>query len=74
MDISTTTVKYCLENANVKDEGLKNRVANTYKFSKHDSSKFILLLQKGTYSCKYMDDWEKLNKRHYQRKEKFTVT
>ena len=38
------------------DEKLKNRFANTYKFSKRDINKFILFLQKGVYPYKYMDD------------------
>ena len=29
------------------DENVKERFANTYKFSDHDVNKFILLLQKG---------------------------
>ena len=29
-----------------------------YKFSDHDIDKFILLLQKGLYLYKYMDDWK----------------
>ena len=31
------------------DENLKTRFANTYKFSNHDTSKLILLLQVGVY-------------------------
>ena len=38
------------------DEKLKERFFNTYKFSNHDNNKFILLLQKGVYPYKYMDD------------------
>ena len=49
-------------------EKLKERVLNTYKFSNHDNSKFILLLQKVVYPFEYIGmimidyDWEKFNK------------
>ena len=41
------------------DEKLKERFLNTYKFSSHDSDKFILLLPRSVYSYEYMDDGEK---------------
>ena len=37
------------------------RSSNTYKYSNHDNNNFILLLQKGVYLYKYLDDWEKFN-------------
>ena len=40
-------------------EKLKELFFNTYKLSDHGINKFILLLQKGVYPYKYMDDWEK---------------
>ena len=40
---------------------LKEGFFKTYKSSIHYSNKFILLLRKGIYSDKYMDDWEKFN-------------
>ena len=43
------------------DEILKERFFNTYKFSNHDSNKFILLLWKGVNLYKYMDAWEYFN-------------
>ena len=51
------------------DEKLKERFFNTYKFSNHDNKKFILLLQKGAYLLKYMDDWEKFNETSLPEKE-----
>ena len=39
----------------------KNCFANTFKFSSHDTNKFILLLRRGFYLYEYMDDWEKFN-------------
>ena len=44
------------------DEKLKGRFFNTYKFSKHNSNKFVLLLQKTVYLYQYKGDWEKFNK------------
>ena len=43
------------------DKKLKEQFFNTYKFSNHDSNRFILLLQKSVYVYEYMDDWEKFN-------------
>ena len=43
------------------DEKLKERFLNANKYSNHDNNKFILLLQKGVYPHKYMDDWIKFN-------------
>ena len=50
---------------------LKERFFNTYKCSDHDNNKFILLLQKGVYPYKYMDDWGKLNETSLPEKEDF---
>ena len=47
------------------DEKLKERYFNTQKFSNHDNNKFILLLGKGIYLYKYMDEWEKFNEDFY---------
>ena len=41
---------------------IKKRFFNTYKFSSHDTNKFILLLQKGVHPYEHIDDWEKSNK------------
>ena len=38
----------------------KRSFFNIYKFTNHDINKFILLLSKGVYPYKYMDDWENL--------------
>ena len=40
---------------------LKEQFFDTYKFSNHDSNRFILLLQKSVYVYEYMDDWEEFN-------------
>ena len=42
---------------------------NAFKFSKHDTNTFILLLSKEIYSYKYMDDWEKINKEALREKK-----
>ena len=44
---------------------------NTYKSSKHDNNKFILLLSKGVYPYKCMDNWEKYNETCLPEKEDF---
>ena len=43
------------------DEELKKKFKNVLKFSKNDINKCILLLTKGVYIYKYMDDKEKFN-------------
>ena len=50
---------------------LKERFFNTYKCSDHDNNKFILLLQKGVYPYKYMDDWKKLTETSLPEKKDF---
>ena len=50
------------------DEKLKEQFFNTYKFTNHDNNKFILLLQKGAYPYKYMDDSEKFNEKKLKKK------
>ena len=40
---------------------LIKRYANTYRFYNEDINKFILLLRKGVYPCKFMDSWERFN-------------
>ena len=43
-------------------EGSKlKKVPNTYKFSKNDINKFILLLRKGIYPYEYIDLWARFN-------------
>ena len=50
---------------------LKERFFNTYKCSDHDNNEFILLLQKGVYPYKYMDDWKKLTETSLLEKKDF---
>ena len=52
-------------------ENLKKQFFNTFEFSNHDINKFILLLQKGVYPYKYMDDWEKFEETLLPEKEDF---
>ena len=52
---------------------LKKRFANTCKFSNHDISNFILLLQKGVYLYEYMDDWEIINEISLPEKGDFKI-
>ena len=61
--LNTQTLKMIWQNTNayvvtkiIKKTKLQERFCNTYKFSNHDSNKFILLLRKGIYPYEYMDD------------------
>ena len=66
---------YCNKTYQQKfDEKLKERFFSTYKFCNHDKNKFTLLLRKGVYPYKYMDDWEKFNGASLPEKNFFTVT
>ena len=54
------------------DKNLKKQFANTYKFSKHGISEFILLLQKkSVYPYEYMDYCVKFNQTSSSEKEDF---
>ena len=53
------------------DENLKKRFVNIYKSSNSDINKFSLLLQKGVYPYKYMDDWKKFNETLLPEKDDF---
>ena len=69
-------IKYdCLscnkENSNKLNEELKKKFKNTFKFTKNDINRFILLLGKGVYSYRYMEDWEKINETTLPEKEIF---
>ena len=52
-------------------EKLKIPFFNAYKFCKHDSNKFILLLRKVVYPYKYMDDWEKFKQASLPKRNNF---
>ena len=43
----------------------------TFKFSNNDINQFILLLRKGVYPYKYMDESEKFNETSFPEKEEF---
>ena len=62
---------YNKDYSNKLDEKLKNNFKNTFKVSKSDINKFILLLTKGVYPYENNDDWEKLNKTALAKKEEF---
>ena len=55
---------------------LIKRFASTYEFCNKDLNKFILLLRKGVYPYKYMDNQERFDKTslHYLIKTLFIVT
>ena len=57
--------------SNKNDDKLKKQFKKTFKFSNNDINKFILLLRKGVYTYKYMDDWEKFNETWLSEKEEF---
>ena len=60
----------CNKNYQYKpDEKSEERFFNTYTFSNHDNSKFILLMWKYVYPYDYMDDWEKFNETSLPEKE-----
>ena len=62
----------CNKNSKQKlDEKLKEQFFNALKFSNHDNSKFILLLQKGVYPYEYMGYWEKFKETSLPEKEDF---
>ena len=54
-------------------KNFKKRFKNTFKFSNNEINKFILLLRKGVYPYKDMDEWEKFNEISLAKKEDFYV-
>ena len=56
------------------NEKLKKRFLNTYKYSNQDNNKFILLLRKGVYTYKYIDDWKQFNETSFPGRKIFIVT
>ena len=47
------------------------RFANTHEFCDGDINKFILLLRKGVYPYKYIDNWKRFNETSLPDKEDF---
>ena len=71
-DLIEYTCLRCNKNCQQKfDEKLKKQFFNIYKFSNHDSNKYILLLRNGVCSYEYIDDWEKFNEISLPEKEDF---
>ena len=71
-DLIECKCSICNKNCQIKlYEKLRERFFNTYKFSNHDNNKFILLLRKGVYPYKYMNDWQKFNETSLPEKEGF---
>ena len=50
---------------------LIKRFSSTYEFCNGNLNKFILLLRKGVYPYKYMDNWERFNETSLPNKESF---
>ena len=57
--------------SNKIDEEVKKKFKNTFKFSNNDINKFVLLLRKGVYPSKFMDEWEKFNEISLPEKAEF---
>ena len=63
---------YCNEYYSKKlSEKVIRKFKNTFKFSKNEINKFILLLRKGVYPYEYINDWEKFNETALLKKEEF---
>ena len=56
---------------NAFNKELIKRFANTYEFCNKNLNKFILLLRKGVYPYKYMDNWERFDETSLPNKESF---
>ena len=74
--VKKNLIKYkCLscnkDYSNKLDEKFKKRFKNTFKFSDNDINKFILLVRKGVYPYKYIDEWRKFNEATLLEKEEF---
>ena len=55
---------------NINKELIK-AFASTYSFCNNDLNKFTLLLRKGVYPYKYMDNWDRFNETSLPSKESF---
>ena len=63
-----------IKNSNKIYEELKNWFKSTFRFSKNNINRFILLLRKGVYPYEYMDDGKSLIKQYYLKKKSFIAT
>ena len=59
------------EYENEFNKELIERLANTYKFCDNDLDEFIMLLRKGVYPYKYINEWDKFNEKVLPGKESF---
>ena len=65
--VKEISMKYKICRSCNRDEDLRKRFKNTFKFSNNDINKVILLLRKGVYSYEYMDH-------HCLKKKNFIAT
>ena len=63
--------KICKKGWLAPGSGFLKMFWDTYKFCNDDINKFILLLRKGIYPYKYMDTWERFDKRVLPNKKAF---
>ena len=56
-----TRCKTCLNRKKQSIISLISKFSNTYQLAQGNLVKFILLLKRGVYPYKYMDNWEKFN-------------
>ena len=63
--------KKCNNKSYKSIDAIKVKFPNKYQFCNNDNNKFLLLLRKGVYPYKYMDDWERFNETTLPPKKSF---